>query len=71
MVSQSAINVNSSIHATNESVQATNKSIIEISINQATILKKQTLIFLFTPVFAFGALVVSVIGLSKMAQNSS
>lgn len=61
----SAINTNNSIIATNSSVQVTNKAIIDLATIQSDILRRQTLIFLFTALFALGALIVSVIGLVR------
>jgi hypothetical protein len=62
---QSAINTNNSIIATNTSVQITNTAIINLATIQSDILRRQTLIFLFTAIFALGALIVAVIGLVR------
>jgi len=55
----SAIDTNKSIIATNISVQDTNRTVVNLSKNQSDILKRQTLIFLFTAIFAFGSLAMA------------
>jgi hypothetical protein len=77
LINQSAIDTNNSIIATNLSVQATNDKMVEnskeqVKINktladnsgvQTEILSKQTHIFYYTCVFAFGSLLIAFISL--------
>ena len=69
---RSVIDTNTEIVNISKKQEATNKVIADNSTTQTTILagqavilKRQTLIFLFTAFFALGAVIVSVIGIIK------